>query len=70
MLRFINILETNTYRESKFLPRTSSLAFGSSGMPEGSLRVVGVLPHGYEFTPSSEADRDALVEFLEGIVYS
>jgi hypothetical protein len=74
MLRFISLIETNPdkfgFDPTVDRPRSSALAVGGSSVPVDSLRVVGVLPHGYEFKPATPDDRDALVEYLEGIVYS
>ena len=49
-------------------PRTSAL--GISRNRVGSVSVIGVLPHNYDFKPKSGADRDMLVRWLQQLDYS
>ena len=58
-MNFIDIIQTDTEE-----PRVSTLAaYGES------LKVVGVLPHGYNFRPTTAKDRDNLVHWLNKLEY-
>lgn len=58
-LKFITIRDTNG--------RASSLGYDGKPtyQPAGSLKVVGNLGHGADIRPASEADRVALIAWLQ-----
>ncbi len=57
-LNFIDIIETGTAEEH---PRTSSLLVEK----DGSLRVVGNLPHGYNFKMKTARAAEKLAAWLK-----
>ncbi len=62
-MQFIDIIATD-----KEHPRQTSLMIGGSRQ-NGGLEVLGNLPHGYEFKPRREQDRDELVGWLNRLDY-
>lgn len=58
-LQFITIIDQTG--------RTSSLAHGGNAhyQPPATLSVLGNLPHGYTIRPHTEADRVALIQWLQ-----
>ena len=61
-MNFISITEANDDE-----PRVSTLAIYRA--PQ-SIKVVGILPHGYHFNPTTSQDRDNLVDYLQSLEYS
>ena len=63
-MMFIDLIEIN----EKDHQRESTLVIGASNQ-KISLKVLGELPHGYEFKPRREIDRDELVDWLNRLEY-
>ncbi len=57
-LNFIDVIETGSAEEH---PRTSALLVEK----DGSLRVVGNLPHGYNFKMKTKKDAEKLAAWLK-----
>ena len=63
--RCISIIALDNSRTSTLITDCASATRAKQG-----LRVLGNLPHGYEFLPTTAKDRDRLVAFLSNIDYS
>lgn len=64
-IKNIGIVETGTGDNS---PRVSTLAL--YGSAPGEIFVLGNLPHGYTFRPTTARDRDALCNWLQSLTYT
>mgnify|MGYP000224026021 CR=1 FL=1 len=62
--QFISLTEMHRGKCS----RTSSMILGGELSPD-AITVIGNLPHGYDFQPTTAKDRDKLVEFLTKLEY-
>ncbi len=64
-IEFIDIIETNPSNPE--WPRQS--CFSLTDREPNSLRVVGVLPHGYEWRPRTSQARHELIAWLSSLEY-